>query len=588
MALIDWAKGVVYVSDADNSRFDVYSIASMAQIGRLNVPSYFSLGSETAAVSPGGAIYIQPFAGNTCKIFRYDTDAGLVTGTWGEYSSELTNTKTSFQWSSQLLVVPVSGSGEYLLCLSLLHGALGVLWCESEIQYVYGAPAARLEIPSGVSRDPWLVDALATSASPLIGAAPFIYNDLLWARSAAVLGAQYPTYTEAYVINWDEVDGTTFEIYLVTCFGASSIQVDHIGSIPGGVFYNGAVYDTADNTIIISGSLGGGGAGMRKWSRATGVVWTFTGGSPALDPQSYVNGTLGWSTPGWWTVIDTRSAQVIFSGYRTDGIPANAYWFDPIYNSASNSAIWVGSPPTQAFFGLAFANGCPLQSIVTDICLRCGLTSDQINVTELANVTVAGYVFDGIKTGADAIKELQQAFFFDVIESDYAVKFVTRGGPPLYYGQLYQADLASAGNAEEGNYWEHARSQDQDLPVTILVNFSDFNNECLPNVAYSKRTNAPVATVKTRQRQTISLPIVMGLSDAQLIAQTALWTCWAERDTFSTVLGLDWLFLDPADVVVVSLNNGFAYTVRVASIDLGADYTVKATFTGLDQTTYTG
>lgn len=71
-----------------------------------------------------------------------------------------------------------------------------------------------------------------------------------------------------------------------------------------------------------------------------------------------------------------------------------------------------------------------LSEIVADVSYRCGLASIKYDVRSLTAL-VDGYGITSNMSGRAAIEPLAQAYFFDSVESDGKVKFVTRGGPSV-------------------------------------------------------------------------------------------------------------------------------------------------------------
>jgi len=66
-----------------------------------------------------------------------------------------------------------------------------------------------------------------------------------------------------------------------------------------------------------------------------------------------------------------------------------------------------------------------LSSIVQDLCTDCGLVAGDLDVSALTD-NVDGAALATQMTGRAAIEPFQQAYYFDVVESDYKLKFVKR------------------------------------------------------------------------------------------------------------------------------------------------------------------
>lgn len=62
------------------------------------------------------------------------------------------------------------------------------------------------------------------------------------------------------------------------------------------------------------------------------------------------------------------------------------------------------------------AEGVPLSFIVEDLCIRAGLSAEDVDVSELSD-TVLGFTVSNLGSARSAIEALQTAFFFDAVES---------------------------------------------------------------------------------------------------------------------------------------------------------------------------
>ena len=90
----------------------------------------------------------------------------------------------------------------------------------------------------------------------------------------------------------------------------------------------------------------------------------------------------------------------------------------------------------------------------------------------------------------------------------------------------------------------------------------------------------------SKKHHNLEVSIVLNDTTSANMAQSLLYTAWAQRDTFTTTLGWEYLYLDPTDVVTVNLADGSTFTVRVAQIEMGSDFTLKVTFSSEDSSVY--
>jgi hypothetical protein len=357
------------------------------------------------------------------------------------------------------------------------------------------------------------------------------------------------------------------------------------GVAPGGSLQDvGALYDAADDTLIISAQYL---SRTIKWSPTAGVVWISA--QATLDPNvthDYFQTTSGLYGDGFvspnFTVTDTGAGSVVTAiGDPTFGVNASFG-----YSSDSNAVIFQKAGTNDIYVAYlqrhASAN-VPVADIITDLCGRVGITPAMLDVSLVLDTTI-GYAVTQSRSVASCLADLCQAYQLDMVESDYKLKFVPRGQTPV--AALTQGQLGLLQPNDGASFWAEKHAQEQEMPLQINLRYTDPGFDFQPMAAYAKRTALPVPTQFARRVQTVDLPIVADSLQAAKIAQKWLYTMWAERDTYQTALGSQYLWLDPADVVTVTLDNGDAYSVRIESIDVGADYTMQLHLASEDNSVY--
>lgn len=576
---VDWQKNVVYVLNNAGATQTITAISlDSGQSFNQAVAPVPTSNLQAFAVAQGGQLYIGGSVFNSAPIYEVQCDALGTLATFGTFNTGLTNTTSGFVFTPQLViqqVVTPAGLVPVVVVLSY-YGNYGIL-DGFLLRYLYGAG----------------------NATPM----PYVGNH---AFELGVAGAADSTGSDVWILSYDLVSGTNIAIMNLRINGmptydpasgvtegvvvTTAATIDRAVFTPGstavGISPTGLCYDQTDNSIIIAAN-----GGLIKWSPSLGVVWsTNIYGQPKIDPQSYINtSTLGFVSPtlsGVFVLIDTRNGNTISSQTITVGLNPGVGSSGSIYDGRTRSVItsWNTSGMSRVYLSGTAPTDYPLATLVEDIvCNRCNLPTTAID-TSLLTGGVAGFSIDRTTTGKDVLTTLAQAFFFDVIESDYKLKFVPKGVNSVV--TIPQADLGSTGKAGDGNYWEHKRSQQLDIPIETLVRFIDADNDYLPNAAIAKRQNAPVPTIYTKQKVIIDLPISFHQSDAILVAKTWLWTVWTSIDNYATTLGWKYLWLDPSDTITVTLDDGDSYTVRNTSIETGADYTLKIGMVGEDAQTY--
>ena len=574
---VDWVRRIAYVGN--NLGVGVYQLLTMAQIGTI-LPA-----PEELAVWSGG-FWVGGLAANvTCVpgqdfysavggvLFRYSADSYTYVGSAETYT---------VWWQSityAILGIAV-GPGSWVICS-------GFGYCS---------------LMNVTEWTPVLVEQV-----------PMEYGGI-WGQISFVPGIQYVDpagmfeYSDVYVFNWSNPGSTDVVVYRIRLYPASVQSVEIIKRFqatdfnPSAEEWDGSDFnspgsitgswDQTDNTLILAvhNNIDSWGATIKWDPDSDTVVWQVANQEMPLNPQSNLSfGTLGFGIwpQSTYQLVDTRSGDTINVQQVTtnDGLSVNTG--GGIYDSTTTSVVFASSTPTElwvAYLALGAPAGVPLGTIVSDLCARTGMLSPEQYDTSLLTEEVDGYIYDGNRPVVDAINELQQAYFFDVVESDYQLKFVPRPQAPIV--TIPQSDLGSVAKEDEGNYWEMTIKQEQDLPTYVQIGFADEDNMFTESAAYAKRTYKPVFGTPEQERTVISLPISMHLSDAQVIAQKALWTAWAERYSYKTKLPIQYAYLDPTDVVTVNLDDGSTFTCRIGSVELGADYSIDATLVGMDAQSY--
>lgn len=415
-----------------------------------------------------------------------------------------------------------------------------------------------------------------------------------------VQGAVTLASTQVWAVN---SGGTNMNFYQILLTGAEpgDLSISLSSTLQSSAIFAGSTstitvrsvfYDTTDDTLIVGVALSGYSRDyVIKVNQYTGtVIWvcpqTLASGWDSVNAQAALTeGRLGLPLDNdYMMVISTVDGSVQLNlPVQNDAFPSDPsfYLYDSITNSAVGSA---GGEVYELFLGRAQQTPGLLSQTIADICTRAGMTSAQFDVSQITT-SVQGYVISRNSAAKDCLAQLSQAFFFDAVESGGVLRFIPRGlASPV--ATLTQDDLGSVGKPEDGDYWEHTRVQQQEVPLQVNIKFKDQNNRYQTNAAYAKRLSAPNAAVQARKKLDVELPMSMDLDTATSIAQSWLYTIWMERDTYGTKTGPQYLYLDPTDSVTVNLNDGSSYIVRIRDQQIGADLSIKWTFEGEDQSTY--
>jgi len=195
-------------------------------------------------------------------------------------------------------------------------------------------------------------------------------------------------------------------------------------------------------------------------------------------------------------------------------------------------------------------------SVLEDLLTRAGYASGDFDVSALADTLIQGYVVQDAMSARAAIEPLQHYKSFDLIETEGQLKAVLRGGVAAALVPSGEGRAAFDDKPQPPALLT-LRAQEMDLPREVDVDVIDPLRNFEVNTQRARR-----AAGNARAVQKLALPIVCDAASAKRIAETKLYTAWAERDLVKLSVSRTWLGLEPADVV--DLGNG--NIVRIASV----------------------
>lgn len=199
-------------------------------------------------------------------------------------------------------------------------------------------------------------------------------------------------------------------------------------------------------------------------------------------------------------------------------------------------------------------------NIVRDLCLEAGLEESDIDVTDLAELTVMGYVRTRVMAARGAIDPLRQACFFDGIESGRKIKFIRRGKAIVATIDEDQMGVFVQGETPPSKITTR-KLQDKDLPRSVRVHYL---SQARDYEAGEQPSPVRVETTATND-QDVELPVVLEDEQAAQIAQVLWADAWAARWTHEMVLDAEYHRLEPTDAIAVPVD-GQVERMRIMDI----------------------
>ncbi len=220
--------------------------------------------------------------------------------------------------------------------------------------------------------------------------------------------------------------------------------------------------------------------------------------------------------------------------------------------------------------------GDTLDNVTRNILMRAGYETGDIDVTDLANIPLDGYVVSGQKTASSSLSLLQYFEPFDLIESDGQLKAVRRGQSAAIEIECGEASALSDADAKDAivPVVSTTRIQELDLPVELTVDVLDASRDYEIGSQRARRLSAKGGPRAAK----LSLPLICTASETKQIAERTLYRLWSERTYYRLFLSRRWMALDPSDVVEIddhkiritqiTWKNG---VMQIDGVDAGAD-----------------
>jgi hypothetical protein len=199
-----------------------------------------------------------------------------------------------------------------------------------------------------------------------------------------------------------------------------------------------------------------------------------------------------------------------------------------------------------------------------------------LNFSAFNSDTIKGYLIENPTNARGVVEDLAQVFMFDAVESDYSLKFVSRGNEGIV--TVPQRDLGVIDD-DTGDYFIETVTQAVDLPQTVVVSYINPDKDYQVGARHYRRPRSPMPVMQSREKLDINLPMALTGDEAKQLAHKVCMTLWTERTTYDVKLPWTYLKYDPTDVMTFSMDNGYTFEARMMRMDVGADFTIEATGT---------
>jgi hypothetical protein len=224
-----------------------------------------------------------------------------------------------------------------------------------------------------------------------------------------------------------------------------------------------------------------------------------------------------------------------------------------------------------------------LSDILTDLCAEAGYGPSDIDVSDHTATNVPGYELGRAMNITEAIRPLAQAYEFDGVETDFKIKFPARGGASV--ASITESKLLADRDPSKGPI-ETSRGQEVEQPVKVTLSYLDRDNDYQQLVQESSRQKFPNPTMQSSNIAAISVPLIERRDKMAQLAETMLYRAWQERTTYASGLGPEYLGLDPADPITITMNDGRVISARIVRTTMSSAFSVKLELISEDAETY--
>lgn len=247
------------------------------------------------------------------------------------------------------------------------------------------------------------------------------------------------------------------------------------------------------------------------------------------------------------------------------------YTFNSNYPWSTVGAADTGDGTASSIFrhGVISTSGVAVQDIINDVSDRVGLDPNLFTVT--VPDTVASFVISQVTAARNPLTTLSAMFNFDIIESDFGLKAVSRGANPSL--TIDADDLVEANGKSP---YEVTRIPDVELPMEVSIAYASYNLDYQQNTAHSKRVQNPAPSGYSQNKLALSVAMTIDDNEAIRQAEKLLYSAWAERTSYSYQLPHKYLALEPTDVITLQDTQFPAlYEQRLSQTSLGADFQIE-------------
>ena len=316
----------------------------------------------------------------------------------------------------------------------------------------------------------------------------------------------------------------------------------------------------------------GGAETIAKGGKFAEEYLRFYKGEPAQAIDPLLQNKQPISSYSYGIPNDTTERDAYLSSF---GIDPNTAVLTPAYNQRALS-VWQRVPLGDFFNAIPAGEG---ELVASENCTVSQIVGDIFSLfyeptrydTSLLTTPVQGFTIDSVGAAKSAIQTLQQAYFFDIVDSNGVYKFIPINHPRDVIN-LRIEDLAAHTGEQKPVDYEIIEADPASLPSKVTVKYID------PDLNYDVNQQDSNLEVKGHYNPNpvlLDFNLILTASEAATIADRALILAWIAKYTYKFKLPPAYLDLEPADLIA-NVFDDRNLPIRLTRLRLGANLIVDA------------
>lgn len=202
------------------------------------------------------------------------------------------------------------------------------------------------------------------------------------------------------------------------------------------------------------------------------------------------------------------------------------------------------------------SNRVKVGKVVLDLLEQCGVPSGSHDLTAINSIPMDGLVISRVAAARQTIEILRAAYQFDLIESEYKLKAVVRGGSSAV--TIPYSDLLLPQGGDPIDPIEVDRAQDLELPRKLTLNFLNLSNDYQDGTESAERP-----FVNSTTNLVIDMPLVLAPNDAAQICAKLIDSAIIARTKVRFPTSRKHTKFEPGDTITVQTRAGSSLRIRV-------------------------